>query len=548
MVLFAGLLVIMNWPELSNATRLHAFTTQNMLLLFIVYPCIKLLHELGHAYALKLRGGEVNEMGIMLLIFIPIPYVNAHSATALPDKNHRMIVSAAGIIVESSLAAIALLFWLNIEPGLLRTLCLNIILIGGLSTILANGNPLLRFDGYYILADAIDIPNLTSRSRKYLAYLSHYYLFGIEKSDSGVNNPNERSWLAGYGLASFIYKIFIMLFILGLVLEKFFAAGILLASWIVSIQFIRPIFRYFKQFATTEQISQHKGRVYGGLASVTTVTLLILFIIPLPQTSSTQGIIWLSEEMQIRARSPGFVQQLLVNPDNIVKQGDALVVTTDPLLASRVKVLAAKVKELKVEHRAKRRQHLEAEKLKQEIATTEAELEDNRQRLAGLTLHSPANGKLVIPDFTDLPGQYLQQGQIIGFILEPEHIVTQIIIPEQEIALFKRDTSSFEVRPVAYPDKIITAKFKRVIPEAITHLPSAALGIQGGGPILVDPDDPSGTKTIEKVFQVELDLPAGETGQYIGSRVHVRIKHGNQPLFQQWTRSLKQLFLGRFNV
>ena len=544
----ALLLMMLYWPELSTATQLHAFTTKNMFLFLLLYPLVKLLHELGHAFAIKHYGGQVTEMGIMLMVFVPVPYVNAHSAMSFPDKYQRMLVSAMGIIVESTLSVFALLLWLNIEPGLLRTICLDVMLIGGISTLLINGNPLLKFDGYHVLSDASESPNLASRAKKQLSYKLHYWLFKIENSDDGIFHDSERKWFFGYALAAFIYRIFIILFILNMVLDKFYAVGVMLSIWMVLQQILVPAVSYVRKFASSEQVSQHSSRVYAVTGIIGLTLLIFLFVIPMPQTSSTQGIIWLSEEMQIKANSPGFIRQLLVKNNQQVSQGETLIVTEDPLLAGRVRVMEAKLKELNAKYNAKRGQHLDEEKLKQEVATAKAELKLFRQRLTSLTLSSPADGKIVIPDHTDLLDQFVQQGQVLGFILEPNYIVAQIIISEQEISLFKQDSSVFEIRPVGQVDRLIVAHYKRLLPEAIKQLPSAALGINGGGEILVSPDDPSGRTPLQKVFQLELSLPVDDFENYIGSRVLVRVKHGNQPLAWQWGRSLQQLFLGRINV
>ncbi len=548
LMVIALMLTVIHWPELSSAARLHAFTTQNMLLFVLLYPIIKLLHELGHAFAIKRHGGEVTEMGIMLMVFVPIPYVNAYSALALADKHQRILVSAMGIMVETTLAAIALLIWLNIDEGTLRNLCLGVMLIGGISTFLINGNPLMKYDGYHILADAIEAPNLATRAKKYLSFKIHQWLFKIEKPDNGITDDNERIWFFIYAIGAFVYRITIMLYILGMVLDRFFAVGVMLAGWMLIIQVIRPGLAYFRQLFSSPQVAPHRQRVYGVFGGLGLLVLLTVFIIPAPQTSATQGIIWLAEEMQIKAQSPGFIRTLHAENNHAVHQGDVLIVTEDPLLIGRIKVLEAKLSELQVKHTAKRGQHLESEQFKQDIANAEAELALNKQRLSALTIRSPASGNLIIPDYLDLPGQFVQQGQLLGFILEPQHIVAQIIIAEQDIALFNQQNSEFEIRPVSQPDKVITARFKQLIPEAIRQLPSAALGIRGGGPILVDPADPAGRKTIDKVFQLELALPANEAASFIGSRVYVRIRHGSQPLASQWGRSLKQLFLGRFNA
>ena len=100
-------------------------------------------------------------------MFLPVPYVDASSSAAFQEKWRRALVGAAGIVVELVLASFALLVWLNVEAGLLRAFAYNVMLIGGVSTILFNGNPLLRFDGYYVLADLLEIPNLADRAKRF---------------------------------------------------------------------------------------------------------------------------------------------------------------------------------------------------------------------------------------------------------------------------------------------------------------------------------------------------------------------------------------------
>ncbi|MGH9362025.1 MAG: hypothetical protein ACRD2T_08915, partial [Thermoanaerobaculia bacterium] len=137
----------------------------NLLLLWVVLPVLKVFHEFGHAFAVKHYGGEVHEMGIILLVLTPLPYVDASASTALRSKRERIFVGAAGMVVEVFIASLALFFWLNAEAGLLRSIAYNIVFVAGVSTILFNANPLLRYDGYYILSDLLEIPNLRARSR-----------------------------------------------------------------------------------------------------------------------------------------------------------------------------------------------------------------------------------------------------------------------------------------------------------------------------------------------------------------------------------------------
>ena len=184
-VISALVLAGVHWVELSENVSDRVLAPQNLVLLWLVFPLIKALHELGHGFATKVWGGEVHEMGIMLLVFMPVPYVDASSASAFREREKRVVVGAAGMLVEVFVAALAMFVWLGVEPGLIKSISFNIMLIAGISTLLFNGNPLLRFDGYYIMADLVEIPNLATRANKYIMYLLQKYLYGVKE----INTP-----------------------------------------------------------------------------------------------------------------------------------------------------------------------------------------------------------------------------------------------------------------------------------------------------------------------------------------------------------------------
>jgi hypothetical protein len=177
----------------------------------------------------------------MLLVFSPVPYVDASSAWGFKDKRKRMVVGGIGIAVELFLGALALFVWLMVEPGAVRAVAYNVMLISGVSTLLFNGNPLLRFDGYYVLADAIEMPNLGARSNTYLGYLFQRYVLGIKDGREPGAFHGERAWMVVYGITSFFYRIFISFIIITFIAGKFFVIGILLAIWAMATQVLMPV-------------------------------------------------------------------------------------------------------------------------------------------------------------------------------------------------------------------------------------------------------------------------------------------------------------------
>ncbi|MCP4042407.1 MAG: peptidase M50, partial [Gammaproteobacteria bacterium] len=210
---FGSLLALANFPDLNAAVDKGILSPGNLVSILLVFIAIKTLHEFAHAFAVKMWGGDVHEMGITLLVLAPVPYLDASATWGFRDKHKRMLVGAIGILVELFLAALALFVWLLVEPGPVQDGALNALLVASVSTLLFNANPLLRFDGYYVLQDLIEIPNLYSRSSRYYLYLIQRYLFGLDHVHSPATAAGETAWFAIYGLGAFFYRLVILVVI-----------------------------------------------------------------------------------------------------------------------------------------------------------------------------------------------------------------------------------------------------------------------------------------------------------------------------------------------
>ncbi len=176
--------------------------------LWIVVGSLKILHELSHGLACERFGAECQSIGLAFLFFSPCMYCDVTDAWMLPRKSHRIAVSLAGVYVELFISSLALWLWWFSTPGLFHQICLQVFLAGSVSTLLLNANPLLRFDGYFVIADLLEIPNLYQRSRQAIRRLSARYLLGLKTFDDLETNPNEpRSIIVAYGLASIAYQL-----------------------------------------------------------------------------------------------------------------------------------------------------------------------------------------------------------------------------------------------------------------------------------------------------------------------------------------------------
>ena len=538
-----------HWSDLTENVVDRVLTPQNLFMLWLIYPIVKTLHEFGHAFAARVWGGEVHEMGIMLLVLMPIPYVEASSASAFPERHRRMIVGAAGIMVELFLASIALFVWLSVEPGSVHTIAYNVMLIGGVSTLFFNGNPLLRFDGYYILADAIEIPNLATRSKNYLAYLVHRYLFGMKDAKSPASTAGERTWFVIYGLASFAYRMFIMFFIIMYIAGKFFIVGILLAISAVITQIILPLAKNVAFVFNSPRLQRHRVRAIASSGLGVATLFVLLFLVPAPSWTRAEGVVWLPEQSQVRAGADGFVVRLLAAEDSAVWRGDLLMEMEDPFLRTRVKLHEARIRELEARYIEQEFiDRTQAEIIRQKLDNESADLARARERLDALVIRSPADGTFVVSNAQDLPGRYVRRGELLAYVINNAAMTVRVVVGQVDIGLIDERTRAVEARLDDWDARPVPAVILRKVPAASDQLPTAALAATGGGPFAVDPRDPQGLRTLEKVFQIDLSLAEQERVERIGGRVHVRFDHGSEPLAYQWYRSLRQLFMRRFGV
>jgi putative peptide zinc metalloprotease protein len=534
-------------PDLTENFVDRILTAQNLFYIWLIYPVVKMLHELGHAFAAKRGGCEVHDMGIMLLALIPIPYVDASTTASLPDKYQRMFVAAAGIMVEVFIASLALFLWLAIEPGLVRVFAFNVILIGGVSTVIFNGNPLLRFDGYYILADALGIPNLASRSQQYLGYLFRHYAGGITDARSPAIDASERFWLCGYAIASNTFRIGVLFGIILFVAGKFFVIGVILAIWAAATQLLFPLVKGIDFLLENPELRGHRTRAFSITGSFLAGIGLLLFAAPYPLHTQTEGVIWAPEHSEVRAEADAFILRLIATPDSVVGIGDPLLETEDPRLAAQVQILAAQLTESKAKYQSLRSvKQVEADIVLEEIEAIEANLALAQERLDSLIIRSPANGTFLVDRPQDLVGRYVHHGDLIGFVGDLSRGTIRIAVTQDNIGLIRRQTEGVQIRLADRPTKLLQATINRESPSATHRIPSAVLGTMGGGRLAIDPSDQTGTQTLEQVFHIE--LASEEPVDRLGGRAYVRIEHGTEPLGRQWYRRLRQLFLRQFNV
>ena len=545
-----GVEMALHWRELTTDLSDRILARDNLIAIALVYPALKILHEFGHAYANKLAGEEVHEMGVMLLTLIPAPYVDCTSSAMIASKWRRALVAGAGMIVELAAACLAMRVWLDAEPGLVRSLAYDALFTASVSTLIFNGNPLLRFDAYYILCDVIEVPNLATRAQRYYLYLAQRYLFGARDAQDPAMAPGERFWFALYAPASFAYRMFTLFGIAMFVATKYFVVGIVLAVWMLASSLLWPLVKGARFVLVSPTLTGVRGRALAAtLAGVAGLAAFVAFA-PIPNATVTRGLVWIPDDARVTPRAAGRVEAMLAAPGAQVKRGDPLFRLDDPLIPARRAKAEAKLGEIEARlFAAEAASPFDAQVLRKQRDVARGELDDLTRQQNDLTVLSPTDGVFVVPHAGDLIDAFAKRGQPLGYVMAARAPVIHAVAPQDEIEFIRERTHAVAVRYDEAPwTRVDSVAVGRQTPKSTKKLPSPALSAANGGPFALDTSAKEEGTMLEPVFELEIvatsDLPVERWGQ----RVWVRFDHGSSPLGERLYRAARQLFLDRFRV
>jgi len=539
----------------------NVLNPDNLFLLYLSFVAVKAFHEFGHAFALKAfgrktgTGGEVHVMGIMFLVFTPVAYMDASGAWALRQKWHRAVVGAAGIFVEIAIAAVAAMVWVNTSSGTtVHAIAYNVMFIASVSTVLFNGNPLLRYDGYYILSDLLEIPNLAQRSKDYIYYLVRKYIWRVKVVRNPANTGGEKRWMVFYAIASMIYRVVVCVAILLFVADKLFVLGAILAIAAVIAWVCVPIVKFVRYLATSGELERVRGR--AALSTVVTVAVIIAFVglIRAPDRTRAEGVVEPENLAVIHMEVDGFISDVLpsgtyVTPGTPGEQ--PLIRANNAELASQKAALVAERSRLEaLKSKALTTEVAEAEIYAEQIKALDAQIKRKDDELASLDLSAPFAGTWISPEIRKAKGAYFHRGDTVGLVASLDHVIIRVTAGQNVAAmLISEARGQVEIRVQGRPDLMLTGTIIKILPAGQENLPSAALGYAAGGSVQTTPQDQRGTKAAERFFEIRIAPSEGSNVRLLsGQRVMVRFDMPAKPLAVQWWRSLLQLIQRRFHT
>ncbi len=533
---------------LAEFTRV-ASSPQHWWLYALLYPALKAIHELSHAAVIKRCGGSVHETGITFLVLMPVPYVDASDAWMFPAKSQRVLVGAAGMLAECALASIGLMIFLLVQPGIVRDIGFAMYVMGSISTLLFNANPLLKFDGYYILQDCLDIPNLSARSQKYCFYLAKKYLYRVQGAVSPVSAIGERRWLLTYGVLAGVYRCVITVVIALFLASQFLILGVALSVYAMFQLLINPILklsRYLRLSPELTGVRSHSIRVTLGVACL---FALFITLIPMPSSTRTEGVVWVPTQAQVFAAEDGLVEQLLIEPGAQVVAGQTLIRLQAPELLTAHLAVDAELEAARIQYRKLQQlDTVKAQSTVSDIQALELELAILNRRASHLEITAGIDGQFVVDEQAAVVGKHIKQGDLLAYVVNKNDLVVKAVLTQQRIERLQAGVEHTDVRLADRFEHRLKAELTRQTPAALNTLPSPALAYDGSSGIAVASQTNDQLRTLERVFHIELELPDTAAIAGIGGRAYVTLHHQPESLGRRWWRSTRQLLLKQLTV
>jgi putative peptide zinc metalloprotease protein len=539
--------IITGFPEIQSEYSFF-FNLENLLYLWVTILVTKLVHEFSHAYVAKSFGLRVPQMGIAFLIFFPCLFCNTTDAWQLADRRQRMAISAAGIIAEAALAILSTYLWHFSRPGIFNSLAFYMMAVSFISTILFNGNPLMKFDGYFILIDYIGVPNLQTKSFSYIRYLFLNRVLGNDTIPNTAVSLNESVLFATYGVSAFAYRIFLYTGIVSGVYYRFDKSlGIALALIAFGLFCVKPIYKGSKYLWA--QRKSLRPQVSGS-----TVFLIILgaitltLLVPFSSKSVYPCKVESTQAQKIAIPLHASVSKVNITKWSTVAQGTVLF-ELDP-------------KRLRLE--------LVRQETKRDIAQKELELAmlDSKQlgkaegklaeiykigdeikkisedlRVASEGVVAPFDATVTTLDYRLAPGFEPGDGFIVGELQSTQHVVVQALIPEED-----RDKAQVgqdvQLWLPIHGGLVIQTKINAINPYSERDLKNSPFSSRLGGELATEPRDSSRQDApIVAQYQCSIYLEASDALPPLGMTGDFIISSPPKSIFQRFIHKARRTFV-----
>lgn len=501
--------VLSNWGEVRQQGQ-GFLSPDNLVLLYMGLFGLKFIHEMGHAIAIRYFGGQVNTLGLMFIILTPLPYVDATQTWALRNRWQRAIVGFSGMYFELFIAALAALVWSQTTAGVVNSLAYNLMIIGSISSLLFNGNPLLKFDAYYILSDITDLPNLYKKGSDQWLYYFNRWLLGTPKAESPSENNYERIWYTIYGICSLFYRLAIVSVITLYAADLWIGLGLAMLTVSLGMWVVIPLWKLLRFLANNGQLHKNRRRAWLTSGGIFISLIALISLTPLPYYIKAPGVIQASNSSQLFTRSGGYLISALTESGVSVKKGDVLARFSNSDLNHQYNLVEQQLIEVnwRLRQSLADDQSSQAALGRQQAALNE-QLNELSSRLVELTVTAPFNGIWMPSQLKSKTGSFFNQSDEIGTLYDLTSLrFTALVTQKQAANLFDSQlTAQSELRLKGQTKTTLMINQLQLNPFRKNRLPSPALGWPAGGPVMAQRDNQGEMIAQEPFFEILVPLP-----------------------------------------
>lgn len=501
--LFVGLTALTyvanDWAEFQQSAR-TVLAPDNWLWLTLTWVGLKVIHESSHGIACKRLGGNVSETGLIFILCAPVAYVDVTSSLRFRSKWQRIQIAAAGMYAELVVAAFALLIWTQVGSELGKHLLHNVVLMASLSTLLFNANPLMKFDGYYMLSDWMEIPNLAARGNDVLRSFARQFLLG-QQSAPTTEMPLRRRFIVAYGVAAAVWKVLVTVGLLIAASTFFHGLGLVFVAIVAALWFGQTL---WKSFSKTRRLFREQParfvRAATAVSAVLLATLGLLFLTPWPFERIAPGYVEHRDLTSIRAGSPGFIRHVAIQDGQQVTAGTVLIQLENQELEAELNDVLAALSQSAVRYNThlKDQKQAAAQSEAANHAALEKRLREKRRQFDSLTIKAPIDGQVMSRQLDWLKNTYAHEGDellTIGNDSQKDFIVS---VAQEDGSQLKPGTA-ISLRLTG--NNTLTSTVRQITPRASHVPPHGAITVMAGGPL------PVRQRTDEKPNPTANDLP-----------------------------------------
>lgn len=519
-MLAAGFIVVSRIDDLVQPLN-GILATNNLPFLWLAFVGLKIWHELGHGYACKVFGGYVPEMGTILIAGTPAAYVDATAAWSFPEKYKRLVVMCGGMFFESLVFIPGVFVWAFASSPMLSSCAYQLVVMASLVTVLFNANPLMKFDGYFILCELIGIQNLRPRADAQIKRL-------LTRATLGLKRPAEEAslstkfWLVAYGISATIYKFSLVISIAVMIAMKFPLVGLVLAAFHVITTVgsgAIKMTRFLLQSKETEPV-RGRARLVAGLVLVGLP--LLSLVVPVPFGVVTQGVVGAEHEHFLNVDSPGEFDAALVTAGQQLTADSPVAVLQNTRLREELQLSVARLQNAELRWQVLHDvDMLAAQQEQAAIAELKKEVAELQRRVDRLTMTCPEAGKVVRLIDAGQQGRFLEPGTLLAVVVDGRPLMRTWLNEDQMGSIQQAVGTEVGIRIPGRSTTTYSGKIVSIEPAAEKVFDKTALTYIAGGEILVNP---ATGRPMEPIFQI--DIAPSEDALSLtehGARINVKL-------------------------